>query len=64
MICPKCSGSMNPINLEQSIFECIKCSYRQHKYLSDLDVSIIRADLDQTAANELPIQAQEVFNDV
>ena len=39
MICNSCSGEMNPINLEETIFECTKCNHRQHKQIPDLDLS-------------------------
>ena len=61
MICPMCNSEMNPINIERSVLECLKCCYRQHIYLPDLNLDFVRADIDQVAANDLPIPASSIF---
>ena len=57
MICKECSGEMAPINLEETVFECVRCRRRRHCFLPDLDVGLVRADIDGI----IPIELLSVF---
>jgi len=63
MICPKCNHEMNPVNLERSVVECVKCRHRQHIYLPDLDVGKVRVDLNELTIGELPWAVRALFNE-
>jgi hypothetical protein len=55
--CKKCSGEMIPVNVGESIYECLNCRTRQHRHCPDLDVNSIRADL----IGVVPLELISVF---
>ena len=63
MNCLNCQGEMNPVNIEGSVLECVKCNGRRHVYLPDLDVTQVRIDLGEVALAELPFNSLKVFKD-
>lgn len=61
MNCPKCSGEMNPVNIGQTILECINCNYRQHIYLPELDINKIDADFSNEASSEVDLNIRQLL---
>ena len=38
MICKSCKGdAMSPVNIEMTVYQCIKCGHKQH---ADLDIEV------------------------
>jgi len=64
MQCELCGGETQPVNLEGSVVECIKCRHRRHIYLPDLDLDTLPAVPDGCAIGELPRAARTIFEDI
>lgn len=62
MLCVQCGGEANPINIEQSIYECLKCGHRQHVHFPGvLNVDDLPIQPAAESFKEVPRAAQTLF---